>query len=231
MKKPEFSSKVLDDDTLIKKGNGKENNVGSDDKDDGIDDDSADRPKKKKKGKKTPDELPLNIEVAAHVKTLRNQWVYNKEHFPLSHNHFQIWAAAMMKNPPLMTVNQPPNHCALDADRDKNTSSTSTINFNIPPELLGFLCPPASKNAANTIALPHGDQELMPLLPPMMQPGLDLMLIDFYTKFSLANAILTKLHNNGYIGTCTIKYIVVSELKEMGFMNSEIAAMKDAVEQ
>ncbi|KAG2369252.1 hypothetical protein BDR07DRAFT_1268105 [Suillus spraguei] len=173
----------------------------------------------------------------------------NKEHFPLSHNHFQIWAAAMVKNPPLVTVNQPPNHCAFDglhddqmavkspllqrhlADRDKNTSSTPTINFNIPPELLGILRPLASKNAANTIALPCEDRESMPLLPPTMQPGLDLTLIDFCTKFSLVNAILTKLHNNGYTGTHTIKYIVVFELKEMGFMNSEIAAMKDAVEQ
>lgn len=117
------------------------------------------------------------------------------------------------------------------ADRNKNTSSAPTINFNIPPELLGLLRLPASENAANTVALPHQDQELMPLLPPTMQPGLDLTLIDFCTKFSLVNAILTKLHSNGYTGTRTIKYIVVSELKEMGFMNGKIAAMKDAVEQ
>jgi hypothetical protein len=34
---------------------------------------------------------------------------------------------------------------------------------------------------------------------------------------------------NGYTGTRTIRYIIVSELKEMGFKNGEIAAMKDAV--
>ncbi|KAG1724747.1 uncharacterized protein EDB91DRAFT_1001496, partial [Suillus paluster] len=122
---------------------GKENNVGSDDKDDGTDDDSADRPKKKKKSKKTPDELPLNIEVAAHVKTLRNWWVCNKagclssgqcyippdnkEHFPLSHNHFQIWAAAMAKNPPLATVNQPPNHHAFDGLHDNQMAAKSPL--------------------------------------------------------------------------------------------------------
>ncbi|KAG1742235.1 uncharacterized protein EDB91DRAFT_1081422 [Suillus paluster] len=220
---------LLDDNTLIKKGTGKENNVGSDNEDDGTDDDSANRPKKKKKGKKTPDELPLNIKVAAHMKTLQNWWVC-EESTPV-------------------TVKQPPNHRAFDglhdnqmavkspllqqhlSDRDKNTSSAPTINFNIPPELLGFLRPPAPENAANMVALPHRDRELMPLLPPTMQPGLDLTLIDFCTKFSLANAILTKLHNNSYTGTHTIKYIVVSELKEMGFMNGKIAAMKDAVEQ
>ncbi|KAG1738153.1 uncharacterized protein EDB91DRAFT_1082905 [Suillus paluster] len=163
-------AKVIIEAILKKKGTGKEKNVGSDDEDDGTNDNSADRPKKKKKGKKTPDKLPLNIEVAAHMKTLRNQ----------------------AKNPPLMTVNQPPNHRAFDglhddqmaakspllqrhlADRNKNTSSAPTINFNIPPELLGFLRPLAPENVANTVALPHRDRELMPLLPPTMQPGLDL---------------------------------------------------------
>ncbi|KAG1732463.1 uncharacterized protein EDB91DRAFT_1084791 [Suillus paluster] len=156
---------VLDDNTLIKKGTGKENNVGSDNEDDGTDDDSANRPKKKRKARTGEESTPV-------------------------------------------TVKQPPNHRAFDglhdnqmavkspllqqhlSDRDKNTSSAPTINFNIPPELLGFLRPPAPENAANMVALPHRDQR-----------------------------------------THTIKYIVVSELKEMGFMNGKIAAMKDAVEQ
>jgi hypothetical protein len=114
------------------------------------------------------------------------------------------------------------------ADREKNAASTPTINFNLPDSLFGFLRP--SSDTSNAVSQPvtHGD---VPLLPPTMPPGPDLTLIDFCMTFSLGDAILAKLHTNGYTGTRTIKYIVVAELKEMGFKNGEIAAMKDAVEQ
>jgi hypothetical protein len=51
----------------------------------------------------------------------------------------------------------------------------------------------------------------------------------FCAAFELSQDIHTKLAGNGYTGTQTIRYIIVSELKEMGFKNGEITAMKDAV--
>lgn len=54
-------------------------------------------------------------------------------------------------------------------------------------------------------------------------------LADFCSYFELSQDIQQKLASNGYTGTRTIWYIVVSELKEMGFKNGEIAEMKDAV--
>ncbi|KAG0702159.1 hypothetical protein DFH29DRAFT_875334 [Suillus ampliporus] len=102
----DFNNLLLDDDTLIKKGNGKENNVGSDDEGNADDGTNDNRPKKKKKGKNTPDELPLNIEVAAHIKTLQNWWA---------------------KNPALVTVNQPPNYRSFDSLHDDQMAVKSPL--------------------------------------------------------------------------------------------------------
>ncbi|KAG1822965.1 uncharacterized protein BJ212DRAFT_1263794 [Suillus subaureus] len=60
-------------------------------------------------------------------------------------------------------------------------------------------------------------------------PGPDLPLMDFCAAFELSQDIHAKLADSGYIGTQTIRYIIVSELKEMGFKSGKIAAMKDVV--
>ena len=50
-------------------------------------------------------------------------------------------------------------------------------------------------------------------------------------EYALSDVVYHKLNENGYTGSNTISYIWVAELKGMGFKHSEIAAMKDAVQQ
>ncbi|KAG1899822.1 uncharacterized protein F5891DRAFT_901698, partial [Suillus fuscotomentosus] len=59
--------------------------------------------------------------------------------------------------------------------------------------------------------------------------GLSLPLDHFCRDYNLSDGILTKLSDNGYTGTETICYILISELKEMGFKLGEIAAMRAAM--
>jgi hypothetical protein len=54
--------------------------------------------------------------------------------------------------------------------------------------------------------------------------------VDFCAAFELSLEIRVKLADiNSYTGAWTVRRFVVSELKEIGFKNGEIAAMKDAV--
>ncbi|KAG2065185.1 hypothetical protein BDR04DRAFT_1122038 [Suillus decipiens] len=70
--------------------------------------------------------------------------------------------------------------------------------------------------------------------PGCLTSGYCYILPDNNAHFTLSHwhlNIHAKLTENGYTGTRTIRYIVMSELKEMGFKNGEIVAMKDAVVQ
>ena len=160
----------------------------------------------------------------------------------------------MAAKPLITTIEKPPNHKEFDglssnllsdtalliqrrlAERNSTQSAPSasnapTINFNVPNDFFSFLRPAATPNPllptaptdhiANTVDIL--------LLSVSARPGPDLSLTDFCVAFELSQEILTKLTDNGYMGTRTIRYIIVSELKEMGFKNGEIAAMKDAV--
>ncbi|KAG2030557.1 hypothetical protein BDR03DRAFT_1003502 [Suillus americanus] len=62
--------------------------------------------------------------------------------------------------------------------------------------------------------------------------GPDLSLAGFCAACELSPEIQGKLADmNGYTGAQTIRYTVVSKLKEMSFNDGEIVAMKDAVAQ
>ncbi|KAG1852248.1 hypothetical protein DFJ58DRAFT_791257 [Suillus subalutaceus] len=173
----------------------------------------------------------------------------NSAHFTLSHRHISVWAAALAAKPPITTIEKPPNHKEFDglssnllsdtapliqrqlAQRNgtqsaPSASNTLTINFNVPNDFFSYLRPaaaPTLHHIANTHTID------IPLLSVSARPGPDMSLADFCIAFELSQDILTKLADNGYTGMRTIRYIIVSELKEMGFKNGEITAMKDAV--
>jgi hypothetical protein len=54
---------------------------------------------------------------------------------------------------------------------------------------------------------------------------------DFCHLYSLGDSILKKFVDNGYAHSHMLRFIQLSELKEMKFLLGEIAAMKDAVER
>ncbi|KAG1884553.1 hypothetical protein F4604DRAFT_1918984 [Suillus subluteus] len=179
----------------------------------------------------------------------------NNAHFTLSHQHLSVWAAALAAKPPITTLDRPPNHKEFDtlssnllsksapliqrrlaeqnaaqSTPDPPASTVPTINFNLPNDIFSFLRPasaPLPTTPGQTNALVNSAD--MPVLPVSARPGPDLSLANFCAVYDLSPDIHAKLTENGYTGTRTIRYIVVSELKEMGFKNGEIAAMKDAV--
>jgi hypothetical protein len=144
----------------------------------------------------------------------------------LNHKEFDTLSANLLSDTaPLI------QQCLAERNAGQSTSSTSaapTINFNIPNDILAFLRPPPVP-LPNTPGHSLVNSADLPILPVSARPSPDLSLPDFCTAYSLSPEIHMKLMGNGYTGTQTIRYIIISELKEMGFKNGEIAAMKDAV--
>ncbi|KAF9236601.1 hypothetical protein BU15DRAFT_7820, partial [Melanogaster broomeanus] len=179
------------------------------------------------------------------------------EHFPLGHEHFSVWAAAWNKDDALTDLQTPPNHnkfnavppgkksseaspllqCRL-AERNQASHSQSgpVINSNIPPKILNtFHRNPTIDDAHHAAPVPAQprilNSEHDSVIPPGMKPGPDLSLDDFCIRYKLSDDVKAKLSENGYFRTETIEFIVISELKEMGFKFGEIAAMKAAMKR
>ncbi|KAI6021252.1 hypothetical protein EDC04DRAFT_2901316 [Pisolithus marmoratus] len=170
----------------------------------------------------------------------------NVEHFTLSHNHLAIWGATWQCGPEFADLEKPPNHVKFNnvhagqaskcsplvqqhmAEHNQAISTTPIVNFNLPPELFNTFCPPATKPASPVQSTPVA-VTTNSLLPESAMPGPCLTLSEFCAAYSLSDNVCQKLDDNGYMGSNTISYICVSELKDMGFKHSEITAMKDAV--
>ncbi|KAG1722738.1 uncharacterized protein EDB91DRAFT_1230512 [Suillus paluster] len=176
------------------------------------------------------------------------------EHFPLGREHLSVWAAAWNKDEAQANLETPPNHAKFNAlPGQKGTASLlqrrlaertqpanqphgPVINFNIPPELLAVFRPPAVLNSDIPQPAPagsrtEGDRSQDSLIPYGVPHGPTFSLNEFCSNYTLSNDIRTKLHQNGYTGTETICYILISELKEMEFKLGEIAAMRAAMKR
>ncbi|KAG1719693.1 hypothetical protein EDB19DRAFT_1647862 [Suillus lakei] len=174
----------------------------------------------------------------------------HSEHFSLGHNHFAVWAAAWNKDENLADLETPPNHHKFNmapghktadispllqhqlADRNQPTNNASpVINFNISPELLAVFHPAPAQAAIEHGVPPPAVHDPQSLVQSGMQHGPNLTLDAFCTMYGLSQDIRTKLHDNGYTGSDTLTFIIVPELKEMGFKYGEIAALKAAMRQ
>ncbi|KAI5981242.1 hypothetical protein EDD15DRAFT_2380033 [Pisolithus albus] len=206
--------------------------------------------KKMSRGSKKNKETTLNKDIEEKIKLLCNCWECSKmactsgsahcfihpenvEHFALSHNHLVIWAAAWQRGPKFADLEKPLNHAKFNnlhhmAERNQAVSTTPIVNFNLLPEMFNAFCPPATKPASPVRSTPAAVTTDL-LLPESATPGPCLTLSEFCAAYSLSDNVRQKLDDNGYMGSSTISYICVSELKDMEFKHGEIAAMKDAV--
>ncbi|KIJ10259.1 hypothetical protein PAXINDRAFT_86332, partial [Paxillus involutus ATCC 200175] len=164
------------------------------------------------------------------------------DHFPLGHEHLAVWAAAWVmiatlptSKPPPITIckfNTIPGRTAVnispllqrhlaECNQPATGQTGSVFNFNIPPEILGIFCPVGAAQPqpvqavieaprASSIPVDHNQ---LALVPSAAQHGQKLSLDEFCDRYSLSQDIHTKLHENGYTGTKTISFIVISELK------------------
>jgi hypothetical protein len=166
-------------------------------------------------------------------------------HIPLSHDHLECWASAILRGETYATLETPPNSRLFDAGRTispvlkqrlkNNTAapapapvvaSAPVFNFSIGNEVARLFNPGAPVGeTAPAAAIPSA------LLPSTRVPGQDIPIEDFYQQHQLDNDVLQKLKDNRYKNARTLRFVTIADLKEMGFLPGEIGELRDAVEK
>ncbi|KAG6847329.1 hypothetical protein H0H93_008788, partial [Arthromyces matolae] len=228
-------------------------------------------PRKKAKTSKAPKEsdiLPANMALNDRIKRLRDKWECNVSschsehcfvpavgpHVPLSHEMFEKWAAAWLRDESLASIDTPPNIALFDDaaphalakkspilqarvnNMMKNAaappSSAPVVNVVMPNDMFNFLRPAATAPAPvplHEAALPAVPLASKTLLPPNCFPGLRLDMTQFCQAYRLSDQILKKFQDHAYTGTHAFRYIEMSDLNAMGFLPGEIVDLREAV--
>ncbi|KAG2154806.1 hypothetical protein DEU56DRAFT_751437 [Suillus clintonianus] len=169
------------------------------------------------------------------------------KHLHLNAEWFNCWASAMLKDDGTATLEKPPHHKLFDVRKispvlqrrldSQNTKvpspSTPVFNFTIGNEVLDIFRPqlPAVAVApALSSTLHSSDSACTTFLHPSRAQGRDIPLDEFCTEYDLGNNIHVKFTENAYKEAQFLRFVTISELKEMGFQLGEIAALRDAVE-
>ncbi|KAJ7866881.1 hypothetical protein B0H13DRAFT_2352242 [Mycena leptocephala] len=199
--------------------------------------DNSDTEKKSSKKTKIPkarDILPGNVALNDKISELRERWTCpaaggpcgsahcfftpdQPEHFPLGHDHFQSWAAGMLKGAVFADLETPPNNELFDnvaagaraaksllkrrlepqtQTAAKNTPVVPQININLPAELANLLRPPATPPTPITTPLLAQPAAFIPppnsanmLIPAPRIPGPELSIADFCSVYKLDEVI------------------------------------------
>ncbi|KAJ7165780.1 hypothetical protein C8R46DRAFT_900364, partial [Mycena filopes] len=171
-------------------------------------------------------------------------------HFPLSHEHVNVWAAAWLKGTNFANENKPPNDKLFDGvslDALGNRSpllqrrlelqnqhnapaqpAMPQITINIPDMLQRFQ-PPAAPAPAPVPGAPHAFDSPPMLIPPPLVPGPKLSIEEFCVRYELDADIAARFREHRFKSTEVFRYIEVKELKELGFVSGEIAELKVAI--
>ncbi|KAG2152702.1 hypothetical protein DEU56DRAFT_752017 [Suillus clintonianus] len=170
------------------------------------------------------------------------------EHLHLNAERFDCWASAMLKDDGTATLEKPPHHKLFDVRKispvlqrrldSQNTKVSSpsapVFNFTIGNEVLDIFRPwlPAAAVAPALSSTSHSsDSACTTLLHPSRAQGRGIPLDEFCTEYDLGNNIHAKFAENAYKEARFLRFVTISELKEMGFQLGEIAALRDAVER
>ncbi|KAH7907681.1 hypothetical protein BJ138DRAFT_1014114, partial [Hygrophoropsis aurantiaca] len=172
-------------------------------------------------------------------------------HHPLNSERFDCWASAMLKGDDAATLHKPPNHKLFDLSAvaplspvlqrrlDAQAAKTSApipapvFNFTIGNEVLNLLRPPQLQPAAPAIANPNAPADILclTLLPPSRDAGPDMPLEKFCTEYDLDQSVYEKFKANSFKNARSLRFVTISELKEMAFQIGEITELRDAVER
>ena len=156
----------------------------------------------------------------------------------------------LLKGPEHATVETPPSHrlfdpkkispvllqrkAALDAQNAAASSSNSGLGNVTITDLVALLRPAAPAMPP----YPYVQPQLAPLpitpasdmlLPSSHSIGLSAPLAAFCSQYNITDTVQKKLADEGYTDSHLLQYVSVSELKEVGFKNGEIASLKYAV--
>ncbi|KAG1879264.1 hypothetical protein C8R48DRAFT_588993, partial [Suillus tomentosus] len=169
------------------------------------------------------------------------------KHLPLNAERFDCWASAMLKDDGTATLEKPPHHKLFDVRKispvlqqwldSQNTKipppSAPVFNFMIGNKVLDIFCPQLPAVAATpAVFTSHlSDPSCATLLHPSRAQGRDIPLDEFCTTYDLGNNIHAKFIQNAYKEARFLRFVTITELKEMGFQLGEIAVLCDAVER
>ncbi|KAJ7668085.1 hypothetical protein B0H17DRAFT_1210147 [Mycena rosella] len=226
---------------------------------------------KKSKGKRTKipsenDVLPGNKVISDKIQLLRAKWTCHandgsdycwvsgdmKEHLPLGHAHFNMWAAAWAND--AADADTPPNHKIFEvkggvtaaptllqrrlaANNATNNAPVINNHFAIPDGLLDLLRPnaPAAAPAAPIVPVPAPSSIALHnepmLLPPGTVVGPRLSMAAFCGIYELDDSIVEKFAANGYKNASVMYLIKLADLEKMQFLPGKIAELRDAVRQ
>ena len=174
-------------------------------------------------------------------------------HFALGHQHISRWAAAILQGPDHATLTKPPNDKLFDAATgnagstsemsilqrhaqaaaaQKNPGSSPVFNFNVPKEVVGLFQSHRHMTPSSAITPPP-----IPCSPerlPLVHPGASVLdsvtLSEFATRYQISDHIRTRLEEEGFTISNQLRFIIIRELKEMGFKRGEIAVLQDAAQ-
>ncbi|KAF4580524.1 hypothetical protein EYR38_003123 [Pleurotus pulmonarius] len=214
----------------------------------------------KRKKKLDPMDLPGNRHKAENAASLMDRWKCPKptsdcfgtacwvdpvthKHFPLNNERIEVWSSAMLKGPEFSTLTKPPNHRLFDSDgsqshalspvlqrrldtrnAEKNTPPMPIINLGLGDLFRGTLAPPSIQNPP-----PHTPHSS--LMPPGHSAGLGMTIEHFCLQYQLSAKILARFVENAYADARHLRFVTLEELRTMGFVFGEVAAIRDAVEQ
>ena len=135
-----------------------------------------------------------------------------------------------LKGDSVATEENPPNHCSFDvvahispvlqARHDAANAAKAVvvppaypaINIGFPPEMMAAFCAPPP---LATPALPSYTSHMLLLLS--YTPGTNMPIAQFCVEYKLDNSICSQLDDNSFKMSGILQYVVVDELKEMGF--------------
>ncbi|KZT00861.1 uncharacterized protein LAESUDRAFT_764251 [Laetiporus sulphureus 93-53] len=222
--------------------------------------------KAKMKTSKASDINVINKPINDNIQILHAQWTCHKPgcrsswcfpdsedgtHLKLSNAHFEVWAAAMLKENDFTTDKPPNSHLfntvstgafgqmslmlemMLEVNETCSASSTLTsltVNFNLPPELFTvFRSQSSSMDLSSSVIPTPISCALAMLIASDHLPGLKLSTEEFCIAYSLTSDVKTRLLENGYCSMHTFEYIELTELEQMEFKKGEIAQLRAAV--
>jgi hypothetical protein len=150
-----------------------------------------------------------------------------------------------LKDDDSATLLKPPNHKLFDPTNSispviqrrqallaaQNPTAVApappVINFNGAFDFLRPLIPHAPAEHVNPTP---SIQFSVTLLPSTRLAGPDMTLEIFCTTYGLSPKIIEKFTANDYLHARFLRFILITELTDMGFTRGEIAALRDAVE-
>lgn len=153
---------------------------------------------------------------------------------PPNHAHFNIIPTELLGRPSLLSIRRQQLDEQTKAKAATSQAVQPVINVNFPPEMfqphrLGVTqAVPTHIPAATQLQAMHAAASL--LSPTQLASlGPRMSLVEFCVAFDVSDTLQTKLSNNGFTSSHSLRFASLDDLKTIGILCGELAQLKDAV--